>query len=161
MKSLKLEAAYVLALCGANLLIFWLGPKATPVTAFILIGLDLSLRDVLHEKRGFFAATALAVSAAFLSYLINPAASSIAIASAISFAVASVVDGSAYHALRGRERMTKMNGSNVVGSAVDSLVFPTLAFGVLMPEIVALQFAAKVVGGFIWSLVLTKSGRIA
>jgi hypothetical protein len=36
------------------------------------------------------------------------------------------------------------------------LLFPTIAFGVLMPEIVALQFVAKVSGGAIWSYVLEK-----
>jgi glucose uptake protein GlcU len=42
----------------------------------------------------------------------------------------------------------------VAGSAIASIVFPTLAFGVFMPEIVLGQFVAKFVGGFLWSLVL-------
>ncbi|MDG1177262.1 MAG: hypothetical protein P8O73_03090, partial [SAR324 cluster bacterium] len=46
------------------------------------------------------------------------------------------------------------NGSNVAGSVIDPIVFPTLAFGVFMPEIVLGQFVAKFVGGFLWSLVL-------
>jgi uncharacterized PurR-regulated membrane protein YhhQ (DUF165 family) len=47
-------------------------------------------------------------------------------------------------------------GSNVAGAAVDSLIFPTLAFGVLMPHIVALQFVAKVLGGAAWSWLLSR-----
>jgi hypothetical protein len=35
-------------------------------------------------------------------------------------------------------------------------LFPTIAFGVLMPEIIALQFAAKVVGGVVWSFIIKK-----
>ena len=37
------------AIVAANLLVGWLGPKATPFIAFFLIGLDLSLRDKIHE----------------------------------------------------------------------------------------------------------------
>jgi len=37
---------------------------------------------------------------------------------------------------------------------VDSLLFPTLAFGAVMPAIIAGQFFAKVAGGFFWSLIL-------
>jgi hypothetical protein len=44
----------------------------------------------------------------------------------------------------------------VAGAAVDSLVFPTLAFGVLMPPIIAMQFAAKVSGGAIWAWLISK-----
>jgi hypothetical protein len=44
---------------------------------------------------------------------------------------------------------------------VDSLIFPTLAFGVLMPHIVALQFAAKVAGGAIWASLLQRNTYIA
>jgi hypothetical protein len=36
----------------------------------------------------------------------------------------------------------------VAGAAVDSLLFPTLAFGVLMPGIVLAQFVAKIAGGW-------------
>jgi hypothetical protein len=49
--------------------------------------------------------------------------------------------------------MVKVNGSNVVSAAIDSLVFPTLAFGALLPWIVAGQFAAKVAGGAVWAAV--------
>ena len=44
----------------------------------------------------------------------------------------------------------------MAGAAVDSLLFPTIAFGVLMPEIIALQFIAKVSGGAVWSFLLQK-----
>ena len=53
--------------------------------------------------------------------------------------------------------LRRANGSNVAGAAVDSLLFPTLAFGVLMPHIVALQFVAKVAGGALWSWALART----
>ncbi len=52
--------------------------------------------------------------------------------------------------------MIRANDSNVLGSAIDSIVFPTMAFGVFMPEIVLGQFVAKFFGGLLWSLVLQK-----
>ena len=39
-----------------------------------------------------------------------------------------------------------------VGAAVDSILFPTIAFGSFLPTIIALQFAAKVAGGALWSI---------
>jgi len=43
-------AIYIAALVVANLLVAWLGPWFSPINAFVLIGLDLSLRDKLHEQ---------------------------------------------------------------------------------------------------------------
>jgi len=44
--------------------------------------------------------------------------------------------------------------SNVVGAVVDSVIFPMLAFGAFPPALIALQSAAKVGGGAIWSVLL-------
>jgi hypothetical protein len=65
-------------------------------------------------------------------------------------------DTVAYHFLRDKPWMIRSNGSNVAGAAVDSLVFPTIAFGGLLLHIVALQFVAKIVGGLIWSKILSR-----
>jgi uncharacterized PurR-regulated membrane protein YhhQ (DUF165 family) len=79
----------------------------------------------------------------------------IAIASAVSFTAAAVVDWGVFIKTSGTwfKRSTK---SNVVGAAVDSLLFPTIAFGALMPQIVLAQFAAKVAGGAMWGFVINK-----
>jgi uncharacterized PurR-regulated membrane protein YhhQ (DUF165 family) len=61
-----------------------------------------------------------------------------------------------YHFLHEKSWLVKSNGSNVSGALVDSLVFPTIAFGGLMIEIVLMQFLAKVVGGFIWTVLIKK-----
>jgi uncharacterized PurR-regulated membrane protein YhhQ (DUF165 family) len=70
------------------------------------------------------------------------------------------VDGIIYH-LRRRERWAdRSNESNVGGAAVDSLVFPIVAFGSpILWAIVFGQFTAKVAGGYLWSLVLRKRGN--
>ena len=70
------------------------------------------------------------------------------------FLAAGVGGSLVYAGLRKKHFMIRANGSNVAGSAIDSIVFPTLAFGVFMPEIVLGQFVTKFLGGFLWSLVL-------
>ena len=148
-------AIYIAALVVANLLVAWLGPWFSPINAFVLIGLDLSLRDKLHEQwqndRLLLKMGGLIAVASGVSYLLNPAAGAIALASFLAFALAMSADTVAYHFLRDKPWMIRSNGSNVAGAAVDSITFPTIAFGGLMPEIVALQFVAKICGGAIWS----------
>ena len=41
---------YLLAVVLANMIILWLGPLAAVITAFLFIGLDLTLRDKLHDQ---------------------------------------------------------------------------------------------------------------
>jgi uncharacterized PurR-regulated membrane protein YhhQ (DUF165 family) len=151
---------YIAALVVANLLVAWLGPWFSPINAFVLIGLDLSLRDKLHEQwqnnRLLLKMGGLIAAASVISYLLNPAAGAIALASLVAFALAMIADTIVYQFLRKKSWMIRSNGSNVAGAAVDSITFPTIAFGGLMPEIVALQFIAKLFGGGIWSFLLTK-----
>jgi hypothetical protein len=78
----------------------------------------------------------------------------IAVASSVAFTAAALVDWATFTRLRG-SWLFRSNGSNVAGAAVDSLIFPTLAFGALMPEIVVAQFLAKIAGGAIWSWALS------
>jgi uncharacterized PurR-regulated membrane protein YhhQ (DUF165 family) len=125
------------------------------ITSFLFIGLDLALRDLLHQKLKAWQMGCLIVSTGLLTYLLNPAAGMIAIASAVSFTAASVIDWVVFAKLTG-SWIKRANGSNISGAAVDSIVFPTLAFGVLMPQIVAMQFAAKVAGGAFWAYAITK-----
>jgi hypothetical protein len=44
--------AYVVAITAANLTVAAFGPAVTPINAFFLIGLDLSLRNWLALRRG-------------------------------------------------------------------------------------------------------------
>lgn len=154
---------YCAAMVGANLSVAAFGPWVSPINAFLLIGLDLSLRDHLHDRwsgSGLWPRMlALIAVAGAISYALNPAAGKIAVASVTAFIAAGLVDAVVYHALRGRPYLQRSNGSNVAAAAVDSLVFPTMAFGGFLPHIVALQFAAKVAGGFVWSLLIRRVAR--
>jgi len=147
---------YVCAITLANILVWWIGPWWSPINSLILIGLDLSLRDKLHERYGVLRSIGIVVLGGAISYLVNPAAANIALASIVAFVSAGIVDAVVYQRLINHTPQTKMNGSNVAGAAVDSILFPTIAFGVFMPHIIALQFAAKVIGGAFWAKVLTR-----
>ena len=148
-------AIYALAMTAANLSISHFGPWVSPINSFLFIGLDLALRDFLHQKLKTWQMGCLIVGTGLLTYVLNPAAGMIAIASAMSFTAASVVDWAVFAKLTGTW-FKRANGSNIAGAAVDSVVFPTLAFGVLMPQIVAMQFVAKVTGGAFWAYVILK-----
>jgi uncharacterized PurR-regulated membrane protein YhhQ (DUF165 family) len=147
--------AYAAAMIAANLLVARFGPSISPVLAFFLIGLDLALRDLLHVRLKAWQMGGLIVGTGLLTYALNPAADKIAIASSASFLAAALVDWAVFSNLAG-SWLRRSVGSNVAGAAVDSLLFPTLAFGALMPHIVLMQFLAKVLGGSIWSLILAR-----
>jgi len=152
---------YLGAIVLANLTIVWFGPGISVLNAFLFIGLDLSLRDSLHDSwrgRGLVPKMGLLIIAGgLISYLLNAGAGRIAIASTIAFGAAAIIDVGVYHLLYKRSFMVRVNGSNLPAAAVDSIVFPTLAFGSFLPWIVLGQFAAKVAGGFLWSLVLQRN----
>lgn len=153
-------AAYAAAMILANLSVAAFGPWVSPINAFVLIGLDLALRDWLHVRLRVWQMGVLIAGTGALTYALNPVAGMIAIASSAAFTAAAVVDWATFARLRG-SWMFRANGSNVAGAAVDSLVFPTLAFGALMPQIVLAQFAAKVAGGAVWAWILSRKQVLA
>jgi uncharacterized PurR-regulated membrane protein YhhQ (DUF165 family) len=149
---------YAVAMTVANLLVAKFGPVITPINAFVLIGLDLALRDWLHVRLKTWQMGALIAATGLLTYALNQQAGMIAVASAVAFTAAAVIDWSVFGRLSG-SWIKRSNLSNIAGAAVDSVVFPTIAFGVLMPHIVAMQFVAKITGGAIWSLVINKVAK--
>ena len=148
--------AYAVAMTAANLLVTTFGPSISPINAFLFIGFDLALRDWLHVRLKFWQMGGLIAGTGFLTYALNPTAGMIAIASASSFALAALVDWAVFTKVKGTW-FKRSTTSNVAGAAVDSIAFPTIAFGALMPEIVVMQFVAKVVGGTIWTYLLNKN----
>lgn len=151
---------YIATLVGANLAVAWLGPEAMPIIAFLLIGLDLTLRDRLHDlwrgRQLWPRMFGLIVAAGVVSYLLNPVSGPIAVASVVAFSLASLADAAVYHLLAGRSWSIRTNGSNLIGATVDSLVFPVMAFGSAFPSIVLGQLVAKVVGGMFWALLIVR-----
>lgn len=144
---------YLLSMTAANLLVSKFGPAISPVLAFFLIGMDLALRDWLHVRLRAIQMLTLIAASGLLTFVLNPAAGQIAVASACAFTLAALTDWSVFAKMPG-SWLRRANASNIAGAAVDSLVFPTIAFGALMPHIVAMQFIAKVAGGAIWAWLL-------
>lgn len=166
-----LIALYLTAIVAANLLVAAYGPAIVIVNAFLFIGLDLTCRDALHDAwqyrpaqrggrrdRGLWWKMALLIAAgSLLSWLLNRDAGPIALASFVAFAAASSADAAAYHLLRKHAWFVRANGSNVVGAAVDSVVFAGIAFNAWLSWLVLGQFIAKVLGGLVWTLILRRT----
>ena len=154
---------YLAAIVSANLNLIFFGPSASIINAFILIGLDLSLRDRLHDQwKGrhlWLKMLALICGGSAITIALNWDALPIALASATAFLLAGIGDALVYSKLRGKIFLVRSNGSNLAGSAIDSVVFPTMAFGVFMPEIILGQFVAKLAGGGIWSWILDEQRK--
>ena len=147
---------YLTAIVLANLTVAAFGPKMVIVNAFLFIGLDLTARDRLHDawkgNRLAIKMTALIAAGSLLSWFLNRDAGQIALASFVAFSAAAIVDAVVYHLLGKYPRWLRINGSNVPSALVDSIIFPTLAFGSFLWPIVLGQFLAKTLGGFVWSL---------
>jgi queuosine precursor transporter len=154
-----LAGLYVGAAAAANLLIAQFGPPAVPVVSFLLVGFIITTRDRLHDawqgRRLSVRLGLLIAAGSLVSYLVNADAASIAIASAVAFAVSESVNALVYQPMlaRGVPWLTRVNAGNVPNALLDSLIFVTLAFG-FAPGIIAGQVMAKVLGGALWSMVL-------
>lgn len=163
MKTKLLVAVFLAAIVIANLLTAHFGPGVSIINAFLLIGLDITTRDKLHEEWGGnhlgLKMGGLILAGSAISYALG--AGPVATASAVAFAAATAADTLVYQGLRKRGWFTKVNGSNTVSALVDSITFPTLAFGGFMLPIVVAQFSAKVLGGAVWSFILKGRNRRA
>lgn len=156
--SALLTGLYLAAVVGANLTIAHFGAAAAPYVAFGFIGLNLAARDRLHDLWGHRVARnmgLLILAGGALSFALNAGAGRVALASVLAFAVSESADALLYHARRHRPYLERSNTSNLLGAAVDSVIFPVVAFGGFPVAIIALQFVAKVLGGFVWSLLLS------
>jgi len=158
-KQITLVGMYLVAIVIANLIVARFGTLAVLPVGFLLIGLDLTSRDYLHElwhKHLWLKMALLIGCGSLLSWLLNRNAGQIALASFVAFLSAGVVDTISYHFLGKRIFLVRVNGSNVFSSFADSAIFLTIAFGAFTPALVFAQFGVKVAGGFLWSLLLRK-----
>lgn len=161
MNSKLLVLLYLAAIVIANVSVATFGAWVSIPNALIFISLDLTSRDSLHElwhgKHLWLKMALLIGVGSLLSALLNVNATRIALASCAAFAAAGAVDTLVYSLLGKRSKLVKMNGSNLFSGAVDSFVFPALAFGfpLLWPVMLG-EFAAKVFGGAAWSWILTR-----
>lgn len=158
-------ALFVASMAFANLLVAWFGPWVTPINAFVLVGLSMVTRDVLHDKwasQGLLVPKMLAMIAAsgVLAWAVNPAAGRIAIASALALVASAAVETATFSALDRYPWLVRANGSNVPGAITDTVVFVLVAFGPGAESfaVMAAQASTKLAGGAAWSL-LVQAGR--
>jgi hypothetical protein len=149
---------WLAAIVAANLSIGHFGPSASVVNAFLLIGLTLTTRDVLHKhwegKNLKLKMGSLIAAGGILSWITQPSVGGIAIASVTAFAVSEVIDSIIY------SKTKSINKSNVVSAGVDSIIFPVMAFGGFPILIILGQWVAKVFGGALWKVIIeSKSVR--
>lgn len=141
------------AIVAANLSIGHFGPSSSIVNAFLIIGLSLTTRDYLHKKwegKNIALRMGLLISAGgIISWLTQPAAGKIALASVIAFAVSEAIDAVIFH------RTKSVNRSNAVSGLVDSVIFPVIAFGGFPILIILGQWIAKTFGGAAWHWILS------
>lgn len=152
--------AYLTAIVAANLIVSQLGPSASVWTAFAFIGLNITARDRLHDRwrgnRLVYRMALLILTGSLLSWVLNRDVAMIAVASAFSFAVSEFADSAVYSRLMRHGWLRRVNGSNIASAAIDSVLFPLIAFGGFLPMITLGQFAAKVLGGAVWSVALRR-----
>jgi hypothetical protein len=151
-------AAYLIAIVSANMIVAHFGPSVSVLTAFLFIGLNLTARDALHDawrgRRLKIKMAALIAGGSVLSWILNKDAGSIALASAVSFGISELADSGVYEKLKRYNWFRRVTSSNIAGALIDSILFPLLAFGGVMPWITIGQFVAKVFGGGLWALAL-------
>ena len=146
---------YLVAVVAANLSATYFGMWATPFNALFLIGLEMTARDYLHTKLTHVELVSVVFLAGVVSFLLNTEAVNIAIASSTAIIISCLIDYLVFHNTKGTW-FKRSNTSNVFSATSDSLIFPTIAFGVLNIWVVILHIFMKVFGGFIWSLIFVR-----
>lgn len=149
--------AYLVAIVVANLVVYRLGASASKVTAFFCIGMNLTVLDDLHElwrRRGLWWKMLLLISVgSALTWAFNAQAGRIGLASLVAFVASTIVDRVVYALLPRRQKWERVGWSNLASTLVDSLLFPSLAFG-FSPWLTWDQFSAKLAGAQFWTLIL-------
>jgi hypothetical protein len=150
---------WLAAIVGANLSVAHFGPTVSIYNAFLLIGLSLTTRDYLHRAwagKNLKVKMGLLITAGgLISWFTQPATGQIALGSIIAFIAAEIVDSVVYH------RTRSINKSNTVSAFVDSVLFPTIAFGGFPVLIILGQWVAKFAGGAVWAFLLRRKLWVA
>lgn len=147
-----LAPAVALGLVGSIVLANYLSSEYGLVTAgFGLMvsagtyaaGLALGLRDALHEVGGIRWVVAAIAGGIAVSFLMGDGR--IAIASAVAFGVAELLDLAVYTPLRRRNWRSAVFASNAIGAIADTLLFLTIAGFPVTAQSVGGQLLVKVV----------------
>jgi len=160
--------AYLAAVVAANLAMTAVAgaPLSTflavdVLVCFSLIAVDLVVRDALHERwegRSLWPRMAALIGAGgLLSGAADGAAGRIAVAASPASGASGLAAAAVWALARQRPRLERVLRSNLAGALTDSLVWPTVALGSIVPLVTASEFAAKVLGGAVWAFVLTRT----
>ena len=145
-----------MALVSANLAIIEFKEYAFYLVGFLLIPLDMVLRDILHERwkdnnitlRMF----GLILVGGVITWLFNHDTLIVAVASVSAFTTSMTVNAGVYQLMLNTSKFVRMNTSNFFASIADSLVFTLLFFG-FDPWIVVIQSLIKFSGGLLFTLI--------
>jgi queuosine precursor transporter len=118
-------------------------PGILAPSGVLAIGLALVLRDLVQRRLGLAWALGAIAVGAVLSGLVSPPA--LVVASVAAFVLSEVADLAVYTPLQRRGLVLAVAASGVVGIAVDSVLFLSLAFG-------SLDFLAGQMMGKGWAL---------
>lgn len=140
---MKLYLSLAAAFVGLVILANWLAsayivhvpftPYMAPAGVFCT-GAVLVLRDWLQQLKGLLWTMPLVYAAGLISWLVGDLAGwtgleKIAVASVIAFSVSETVEAIVFTPLRKRSLTAGVVASGMVGNALDSWLFLTLAFG--------------------------------
>lgn len=157
-----LVLAYLVSITAANLGIATFGIQYAPLFSFLFIGFDLTARDLLHQ---YWSGQNLRVKmfglvclGSLLSAVLSGGNVTVAAASGLAFLLAGVVDFLVYSAFR--PKWLQVNGSNVAGALVDTVVFVGIVSGGVSLPLVTAVAATKIFGGFFWWLLLSGAQRL-
>ncbi len=125
------------------------GPCLLPVapglmapSGVLMVGMALTLRDVVQRQLGAPVAFMAVLCGAMLSATFAP--STLVIASAVAFLLSELADMAIYTPLQQRRLIAAVILSGIAGAVVDSAIFLWLAFG-------SLDFIAGQVVGKMWA----------
>ena len=129
-------------------------------TALFLIPFDFVMRCIFHETwKGWKLIrnmSGLVFGASLITMIINWNSLPIALGSMFGFIAAQIGAGIFYQKFIKSSTFFKVNGSDLVGIVMDSIVFQLVAFSVINFEVTISQILLKFVGGLFWYWLLFK-----
>jgi hypothetical protein len=160
-----LIAIYLAVLVAANLVVYTTGQVALLLTGLVLVPLDFSIRVRLQEAWSgpglWLRLAVLMVAGGGLTILVLPDASQVALASVSAFAAGSLL-GAVVYAAALRWRTTVARGCSLGAmAAIDSVVFPMLAFEQVSGWLMVGQFLMKWLASGVFLVILNRVNRRA
>lgn len=163
---LCLVLIYIGMIAVANGVVTRYGQEALPFTAFLMIPLDLVVRDLLQDRwqlrqrwMMYICMLILILTGSLVSYLTTIASNRIATASMVAFCVTGIIDLLTYQSMIKLGRIFRINAATIIAAFSDTLIFLAIAFDEHDAFLAAAQIITKCCGGLFWSLLLYRFFR--